>query len=93
MNKLSFTALLLCLLSSSLFAESAKTWTPDQIGLGEFSLKPDKSFSYKLVDLLGQPYELKIHAFFPKDHKFTNNTPAALFFHGVAMPFGDFTWE
>ena len=82
MNKLPFTALLLFLLSSSLFAESAKTWTPDQIGVGEFSLKPDKSYSYKLVDKLGEPAELKIHAFFPKGHKNAHKTPALLFFHG-----------
>ena len=69
-------------INASLFAENTKTWTPEQIGHGEFSLKPDQSFSYKLINKIGKPYELKIHAFFPKGHKMTNKTPAALFFHG-----------
>ena len=83
MYKRLFTYLILALLMHhKLFAENAQIWTPNQIGHGEFSLKPDRSFSYKLSNYLGQPYELKIHAFFPKDHKMTNKTPAVLFFHG-----------
>jgi acetyl esterase len=73
----------------SLLADSTKTqplesklWTGDEIGQNGFSLKPDKTFYYKLVNKLGQATQLKIHAFFPKDHKPENKTPAILFFHG-----------
>ena len=59
-----------------------KLWTADEIGQAEFSLKPDKTFYYKLVNKLGQTTQLKIHAFFPKDHKPENQSPAIIFFHG-----------
>ena len=59
-----------------------KTYTPAEIGQGDFSLKPDKTIVYKTVDQLGEPAELTLHAFFPEGYQTSDKRAAAVFFHG-----------
>ena len=64
-----------------------KTYTPAEIGQGDFSLKPDKTIVYKTVDQLGEPAELTLHAFFPQ--RLSNQRPTC---GGCVFPWRWLVW-
>ena len=63
-------------------AQQGRVWTPEEIGKGAFSQRPDKALVYKTVDNKGEATELKLQVFLPKGHQASDSRPAAVFFHG-----------
>ena len=74
--------ILTMVIASAVFAQQGRVWTPEEIGKGAFSQRPDKALVYKTVDNKGEPEELKLQVFLPKGHQPSDSRPAAVFFHG-----------
>jgi acetyl esterase/lipase len=77
-----FKFFVVCILACASCAAKGSSWTPKEIGLGAFSLKPDQALPYKTVDNKGEPVELKLQVFLPEGHQPSDRRPAIVFFHG-----------